>query len=173
MNDSKKSANPWEAYNFKTENNRTSDVTAAGFYVEHLYMWAALEAFLQHDKVTLKTLNYAMANNVPEHINWEVPVTVSQNVIQKMIKIGYIKAVDVPGELPEILLTEIGLKALQNQTFQSLSTTSFFSYQTHLLNGEMHILSRNSYRTSVGVGIVAVLSLLASIAATLKAFGII
>lgn len=179
-NQSQKKVSPWEAYNFKFNDDITVDIAASKFYAEHFYMWAILEAFLKDGKVNLKDLNEAMANKIPSHINWEVTAKFSQEVILKMTRIGYLKAVDVAGELPEVTLTETGLKAIQNQTFQSLTSTSFFSYQTHLLNKEMIVLSRSSYRisrssyrTSIAVGIIAFLSLVASLTATLKAFGII
>jgi hypothetical protein len=173
VNQSKNQVNPWEAYNFELNNNMTVDVTAISLYAEHFHMLVILEAFLKHDKVNWKTLNEAVGNNIPKHLLYEIPAVTSQVVITKMVKLGYIEAKEVIGGLPEFILTKVGLDALQKQTFQTLSATSFFNYQTHLLNKELGALSRRSHITSVGVAIIAVLSFIVSLAATLKVLEII
>lgn len=161
--------NPWEAYNFELNNNITVDVAAISLYVEHYYMKVILEAFLYHDRVNLKSLFNDMANNVPKHLLNEIPAITSQTVITKMVRLGYIKATEVPDDLPAFHLTEVGLSLLQNQVFTDLASTSFFSYQTHLLNKEMHLLGKRSLRINIVVGIIAVLSFVVSIAAVFLA----
>jgi hypothetical protein len=52
-----------------------------------------------------------------------------------MIRFGFIipkKTENI--DLPLFEITEIGISALQQQTFQSLAASSFYNYHTHLLN---------------------------------------
>lgn len=159
----KKTVSFWEAYNFEPSKNMTADVTAASFYIEHLYMSAALEAFLKYNKVDLKRLNESMINGSPVEL-LDIPVAASQAVITKMIKLGYIEAIEVKGDLPQFSLTQVGLELLQNQTLKNLSATSFFNYQTHLLNKQMHALAKRSMIISLVGAAIAVLSVIISIA---------
>ncbi|RZK27195.1 MAG: hypothetical protein EOO43_00410 [Flavobacterium sp.] len=89
-----------------------------------------------------------------------------------MVKLGYVKALEVPGGLPDFILTQLGLDTLQNQTFQSLSATSFFNYQTHLTNKEMHsmnekmhILSKRSFIANVIAIVISIISIIVAIVA--------
>lgn len=162
----KKVVNPWEAYNFEPSRSMTADVTAASFYIEHLYMAAALDAFLKYDKVNLKSLNESMINGTPVEL-LEIPVVISQEVIKKMLKLEYIKAIEVEGDLPHFSLTKVGLELLQNQSLKSLSATSFFNYQTHLLNKQMYALAKRSMTISIIGGAVAVISVIIGIISAL------
>ncbi len=160
----KKIGSPWEAYNFTLTNENTIDKVASSFYIEHFFMAAILEAFLIYENLDFKDLNKAVYSYVPKDFIWDIPANISQIVITKMVRLGYIEArKNEKTILPQFSITKLGIEILQQQTFQSLSATSFFNYQTHLLSKESHLLNKRSFIMNVVAIFIAVLSLFVTI----------
>lgn len=143
---------PWEAYRIDLANKNTVDKIAANLYVEHFLMAAILEAFVWSEEQDFKALNQTVYNFIPEHFLWEVTADKINLVIMKMIRLGYIENIKNEG-LPNFGITTLGVEMLQQQTLQSLSATSFFSYQTHKLNK----LSTKMNMITIGVAVLSVI----------------
>lgn len=134
MDDVHKFGESIKGYNVKIPSNNSIQRTAEVFYQEYLVMAAILEAFVNKDEIDFKEMNQSIFNYLPcEFLN--NPITFFQNIILKMMRIGYIEA--IPTEdiyLPRFKLTADGISALKNQTFHALASTSFFSKQTFECN---------------------------------------
>lgn len=132
-------------------------------------MAAILEAFLIDEKLDFKDLNKAVYSYVPKDFIWDIPANTSQVVIVKMIRLGYIEAMQSENEvLPKFSITKLCVEILQQQTFQNLSATSFFNYQTHLLNQQSQLLSNRSFKINVLAISVAILSVILTIITLLQ-----
>lgn len=169
LENAKKIGSPWEAYNFTLTNKNTKNRVASSFYIEHFFMAAILEAFLINERLDFKDLNKAIYEYVPKDFIWDIPANISQIVILKMVRLGYIEASkNENGILPIFSITKLGIETLQQQTFQNLSATSFFNYQTHLLSEQSQLLNRRSFKVNVLAMSVAILSVIMTILTMLR-----
>jgi hypothetical protein len=83
-------------------------------------------------------------------------------IIAKMIRLGFIEKIESENEYHPnfiIIITEDGIKIHQNQTLQTLASSAFYSYHTHLLNKEVKVLSKRMFWLTVVSVVVTVLSI--------------
>ncbi len=169
IENAKKIGSPWEAYNFTLTNNNTKNKVASSFYIEHFFMAGILEAFLINERLDFKDLNKAIYEYVPNDFIHDIPANISQIVILKMVRLGYIEATKNENSiLPIFNITKLGIETLQQQTFQNLSATSFFNYQTHLFSVQSQLLNRRSFKINVLAMSVAILSVILTIITILR-----
>lgn len=77
-----------------------------------------------------------------------------------MIRLGFIEKIESENEYnPNFIITEDGIKIHQNQTLQTLASSAFYSYHTHLLNKEVKVLSKRMFWLTVVSVVVTVLSI--------------
>lgn len=144
--------------------NNTSDVLSERFYIEYFIMSAILEAFFLKDELTFKELNQSINNYVPKDFLWNVPVAYQNLIIKKMIRLGFIDVVDIGDKYnPHFKITIEGIKVYQEQIFQNLASSAFFSYQTLLLNKRTIKLNLSILRLTVLMLIVTVCSVIVTI----------
>jgi hypothetical protein len=169
IENAKKIGSPWEAYDFTLTNDNTKNKVASSFYIEHFLMAAILEAFLINERLDFRDLNKAIYEYVPKDFIWDTPAKISQIVILKMVRLGYIEATKNGNNiLPIFNITKLGIETLQQQTFQSLSATSFFNYQTHLFSEQSQLINKRSFKINVLAMSVAILSVILTIITTLR-----
>lgn len=131
------------AYNIKIDREVVPQMIASDFYQEHLIMAAILEAFIEQNEISLQKLNQSICNRIPADFLYDLPVSYTNGVIQKMIRFGYIMPIDIGNKyMLNFRITEDGIKALKNQTFQSLASTSFFNKQTFDFNRQSQSINK-------------------------------
>lgn len=151
-----------EPYNIKTIRKNTVNTLSKRFYQEHFIMSAVLESFFDKNEISFKELNEAIVNYIPKEFNWNISVARIDLIISKMIKLGFVEPIETDNEYaPNFKITDDGVKAYQEHTFQSLATSSFFNYQTYRMSILMMIV------TIVSV-LVAILSIIVTIYVTNK-----
>jgi len=144
--------------------NNTANVLSERFYIEYFIMSAILEAFFLKDELTFKELNQSIHNYVPKDFLWDVPVAYQDLIIKKMIRLGFIDVVDTGDKYnPHFKITIEGVKVYQEQIFQNLASSAFFSYQTLLLNKRTTKLNSSILRLTVLMLIVTVCSVIVTI----------
>lgn len=146
-----------KAYNVKPNYENTTEHIANRFYAENLIMAGVLEAFYAKSEISLKDLNQSIENYIHSELKKDLTLKFQKEAIAKTIKLGYITVVETEdGNMPNFKITDLGIKTMQNQTFQTLAATSFFNYQTQQLNN-------NSVKISNWMLIIAIISVVASI----------
>ena len=150
-----------EAYkDLKLHDNNTEEVLSERFYQENFIMYAILETFLFKDKVSFGDINQSIILYAPKDFAWDISVARINMIIAKMIRLGFIEKIESENEYnPNFIITEEGIKIHQNQTLQTLASSAFYSYHTHLLNKEVKALSKRMFWLTV-------LSVIATIAST-------
>jgi hypothetical protein len=128
----------WDAWNFKISNDRTTDDIAIQLYQEHFCIATILEAFIASEELEFKVLNEYVFTVVPAHF-LDMSVNRFNFVLSKMIILGYLIS-----DEQKFAITKLGVEMWQQQTFQLLAASSFFSYQTQKLNIESHKLNKTS-----------------------------
>lgn len=157
-----------EGYNIKIQSDNTSDLIYSNFYQEHFAMSAILEAFLNKNEINFKDLNEFVFNRVPKEV-LDVPITYYQNIILKMIRMGLITSTSNENDyLPIFEITDAGIDALAQQTFQSLAASSFYNFQTNKLNIRSLEINKRSLRMNLFMLIVTIGSIVVTIFAVLK-----
>lgn len=152
-----------EGYNVELNFKNTASHVSKRFYVEQVTMAAVLDAFLSKNEIDFKELNNHVFNYVPKHFLSELPVTFFQNIILKMIRLGLITAKETENiYMPVFEITEIGIHSLQQQTFQSLASSSFYSYQTNNVNQKLLLLTVCVLIVTIASVVVTVLALTAN-----------
>lgn len=139
-------------------------------------MSAVLEAFSLKNEVSFADLNKAIANYVPEEFIWDISVPRINLIISKMVRLGFVEPLETDNKYaPNFKITPEGIKAYQEHTFQTLAASSFFSYQTYLLNKKadkmshkMLCVTRVSVLATIISAVVAILSVVVTIWATTK-----
>ena len=124
-----------QGYNVEIRSYNSTSQISKRFYEEHVIMASVLDSFNSKNEINFKELNEHIFNYIPKTFLHDIPVKSIQNIILKMIRFGFIipkKTENI--DLPLFEITEIGISALQQQTFQSLAASSFYNYHTHLLN---------------------------------------
>jgi hypothetical protein len=125
-------------------------------------MAAVLDAFYNKDQMNYRELNESVINYVPKELIWQLPATFFQYIIIKMIRLGLIIPVESEDKfLPSFKISEDGTKALQQQTFQNLAASSFYNFQTFILN-------KRSMRINVLMLIVTIMSVIVTVLTILK-----
>lgn len=149
-----------EPYGYEHIHKNTANTLSKRFYQEHFIMSAVLESFLTKNEISFKELNETIANYVPKKIVWFLPVKQINLSISKMIRLGFVEPIKTNNEYaPNFRITDNGLKAYQAHTFQSLATSSFYSYQTYRMSILMVIVATISV-------LVAILSVMVTICVT-------
>ena len=132
-----------EGYNVNLNTNNTTSVISSRFYQEHFVMSAVLEAFYNKDVLNYQELNEAILNRIPKEFLYNLQPKEFQNIILKMKRLGFLENLKSENEyMPIFKITDDGIKALQQQTFQNLSSSSFFNYQTQELNKQSQELNK-------------------------------
>jgi len=153
-----------ECYHFDINKNNNSHRVASNFYQEHLVRAAILEAFIDSEEISYKELNKFIFNYVPNEFIWDVPVNVIQCIIAKMIRLGFVIPIDTGDKyMPKFRITEDGIKILQQHTFQNLASSSFFNYQTNLINERSISLNKKSLYMNILMLIVTIASVIVTI----------
>jgi len=148
--------------NIKPILNNTATALSKRFYQEHFIMSAVLEAFFLKNEISFAELNKTIINYVPKGFVWDISVARINLIISKMIRLGLVEPLETENKYaPKFRITLDGVKAYQAHTFQTLATSSFFSYQTYQLNKRM------LWVTIISV-IVAISSVVVTIWATTK-----
>lgn len=149
-------------YNIDIKTNNTSDNISKMFYQEHFIMAGILEAFYSGDEISFKQLNESLLNYFPKEFLWNTTVVYINSIIARMIQLGFINPIKTDDKYsPKFKITDLGINALQQQTFQNLASSSFFNYQTHILN-------KRSVRMNILMLIVTIVSVLVTIITILK-----
>jgi hypothetical protein len=151
----------WDPWNFKISNERTTSDVAIQLYQEHFCIATVLEAFIAGEEIEFKDLNHYVFSVAPSDF-LDMSVARFNLTLAKMIRLGYLIA-DLKSEKQKFAITELGVKVWQQQTFQSLAATSFFSYQSQLLNVESHRLNKTSVTLNKSVLILSAFSLIVAI----------
>lgn len=154
-----------EGYNIDIESSNTPDVIASRFYIEHFIMAAILEAFMNENTIKLNALNISIFKYVPKEFVEDIPVAYINTIIAKMIRLGFIEFIETGNKYsPQFKITEKGVEALEKQTFQNLASSSFFNYQTHLLNEKLMKMNKRSIGINILMLIVTITSVVVTIA---------
>ena len=150
-----------EAFHFRIDSDNTPDKLASNFYQEHLIMAAILEAFFNSNIISYKELNQAMLNYVPKD---DIPYFVFTNTIKKMIQLGMIKPIETDNKhMPKFEITQDGILAMQQQTFQTLASSTFYNFQTQKLNEQSMQLNERSIRMNHRMLTITIMSVIATI----------
>lgn len=84
--------------------------------------------------------------------------------ISKMIRLGLVEAIETDNKYaPNFKITDDGIKAYQEHTFQTLATSSFFNYQTYQLNKKADRMSKLMLAATIASVLVAILSVIVTI----------
>ena len=131
-----------EPYNIKIETNNTTENLSEKFYQEHFLMSSILDAFQFRNEITFKELNEFIANYIPKEFIWDMTVHSQNLIIAKMIRMKLIDVIETDNKyIPSFRITENGFNAYQNQTFQTLASTSFFNFQTFRLSKRANMMN--------------------------------
>lgn len=154
--------NSIQGYNVEIKSDNTTSHISKRFYEEHVIMSAVLDSFHSKNEINFKELNEHIFNYIPKKFLDDMPLRFIHFIILKMIRMGLI--IPIKSEniyLPIFKITDAGIHALQQQTFQSLATSSFFNYHTHVLNKRsiwMNLCMLIVTITSVIVTIITIIS---------------
>ena len=147
----------------------TASTLSERFYQEHFIMSAILEAFFFKNEISFKELNETIVNYVPKEFIWDISVARINLVISKMIRLGLVEAIETDNKYaPNFKITDDGIKAYQEHTFQTLATSSFFNYQTYQLNKKADRMSKLMLTATIASVLVAILSVVVTICVTSK-----
>jgi len=153
-----------DGYNINIYSENTPEFLSSIFYQEHFAMSAVLEAFIDKNEINFRELNESVFNRVPQEFIYKVPVTFFQNIILRMIRLGLIDSIETGNKnLLMFKITEEGILALRQQTYQSLAASSFFNFQTQELNKQFLSINRRSLRMNIYMLIVTIGSILVTI----------
>lgn len=123
-------------YHIERKENVTASKLSSKYYIDNLIMSAVMEAFYDGNEINFKDLNNAIYHRIPKWV-WLFKITVLDNqmAVIKLVRLGFIKSIDSENKHNVTFqITDDGIKALQEQTFQNLAASSFFSYQTYIMN---------------------------------------
>lgn len=155
--------------NIKQSMKNTENILSERFYQEHFIMSAILEAFSFQNKISFKQLNEYIINYVPQEFMWDISVARINSIISKMIRLRLIEPIRTENEYtPDFIITNEGLKAFQEHTFQTLATSSFFSYHTYKLNKQANQMSKSMLLVTISSVIVTILSIIVTIIVSFK-----
>lgn len=157
-----KSCEPYS--NIEPVLKNTASTLSERFYQEHFIMSAILEAFFFKNEISFKELNETIVNYVPKEFIWDISVARINLVISKMIRLGLVEAIETDNKYaPNFKITDDGIKAYQEHTFQTLATSSFFNYQTYQLNKKADRMSKLMLAATIASVLVAILSVIVTI----------
>ena len=81
--------------------------------------------------------------------------------VGKLVRLGLLEKNITENEYnPKFKITEAGIKAMQQQTFQTLAASSFYNYQTYKLNKRMLWMSLCMLLTAIVSIVVSVIAIL-------------
>lgn len=125
----------FEAYKLDVYSNNTTKNLSKRFYQEHFIMAGVLEAFIIKNEITFKELNQSLHKYAPKDFLWDITAHYQNSIITKMIRLGLICPIKTDNKyMPKFTITDDGVLAYQQQTYQTLASTSFFNYQTYQLS---------------------------------------
>lgn len=123
-------------YHVDIKTNITNGKAAARLYIDYFLMSAALDAFYNHNVLEFKEINEVIYNRIPKK-DYLFKLKVVDNLIAvgKLSRLGLLEKIKtIDKDNPKFKITEAGVKAMQQQTFQTLAASSFYNYQTYKLN---------------------------------------
>ena len=123
-------------YNIEKKENVTANKLSSRFFIDNLIMSAVMEAFYSGNEIYLKDINNLIHDRIPQY-TWLFKMTRldNQRAVYKLVRLGFLQQVETKDKLNlKFEITNDGIKALQDQTFQNLAASSFFSYQTYKMN---------------------------------------
>lgn len=148
----------------KDSTNNTPEVISERFYTEYFIMSAILEGFINQDEISFEELNQAIYDYVPKDFLCNNTAKYQNSIIAKMIRLGFIEVKETDDKyMPHFRITEKGVETYQEQIFQNLATSSFFNYQTILLNKKTNKLNSKMIFLTVLMLIVTVCSILVTV----------
>lgn len=145
-------------YHIEINENVTVNKLSLKFYIDNLIMSAVMEAFYSGNNIDFNYIINAIYPRIPKWI-WRLKITVNdcQMAISKLVRLGLLEPIESENNHnPIFKITDDGIKALQEQTFQNLAVSSFFSYQTYIMN-------RRSFWMTILMLIVAIMSVFVTI----------
>lgn len=145
-------------YHIDRQINVTTGKLASKFYIDNLIMSAIMESFYNGNERSYKDINNCIYKKIPKW-TWRLKLTTFdiQNSVIKLGRLGFIKYVESESKYnSKYEITDKGIKALQEQTFQILAASSFFSHQTYLIN-------RRSFWVTIMVLIITILSMVVTV----------
>ena len=135
-----------ETFHGITENSGKSIAElSTRFYHEYLILDAILEAFVYNDTYRFSELNKWVYSYGDKKFYYDVSVPFYEACIWKLCSLGFIKMIsEKTNPDPEFILTEEGLKALQNQVFSNLAQSTLYNYQASMANEKSIELANQS-----------------------------
>lgn len=125
------------------ENKNSNKKISHDLYVKNFLMASILDSFMYRSSLNLMELDNIVWNEkISKDFIHEIPAQRIYLIICEMIILGYINTYKEEKTIvPIFQLTDLGLKMLQERTLENLALTSFYSYQSYVLNKQTIILS--------------------------------
>jgi hypothetical protein len=145
-------------YHIEMKENVTVKKLSLKFYINNLIMSAIMDAFYSQNEIDYKDINNIIYHRIPKWI-WRLKITNydNQKAISILVRLGFLIPIESVKKHNLIFkITDNGIKALQEQTFQNLAVSSFFSYQTYIMN-------RRSFWMTILMLIVTIMSVIVTI----------
>lgn len=145
-------------YHIDKHVNITTGKVSSKFYIDNLIMSAIMESFYNGNECSYKDFINCIHERFPKW-TWRLKLSTidDKNAVSKLIRLGFIEYVESEDKYnPKFKITDNGIKALQEQTFQILAASSFFSHQTYLIN-------KRSFWLTIIMLIVTILSVVVTI----------
>jgi len=155
--------NSLDPYHVDIKTNITNGKAAARLYMDYFLMATALDAFYNGDELEYKKINKVIYNRIPKKdYLFKLRVVDNPIAVGKLVRLGLLEKIVTENEYnPKFKITEAGVKAMQQQTFQTLAASSFYNYQTYKLN-------KRTLWMSLCMLITAIVSIVVSVIAILK-----
>ena len=154
--------NALDPYHFDIKTNVTNSKAAARLYIDYFLMSLALDAFYNHNELEFKEINKVIYNRIPKKdYLFKLRVVDYPIAVGKLVRLGLLEKNITENEYnPKFKITEAGIKAMQQQTFQTLAASSFYNYQTYKLNKRMLWMSLCMLLTAIVSIVVSVIAIL-------------
>ena len=153
-------------YHIDRQVSITTGKVSSKFYIDNLILSTIMESFYNGNECSYKDFNNCIYERFPKW-TWRLKLSTidNKNAVSKLIRLGFIEYVGLEGKYnPKFKITDNGIKALREQTFQILAASSFFSHQTYLIN-------KRSFWLTIIMLIVTILSVIVTIKSLNKSEG--
>jgi hypothetical protein len=142
------------------ENAKTSKLSCQ-FYIDNLIMSTVMESFYSGDEINYKEIDNRIHHKAPKWI-WFLQMSKSDinRAVFKLIWLGFIQSIKSKDENNQkFRITDDGIKALKEQIFQNLEASSFFSYQTYIMNRRSFFMTILMLLVTIASVVVTIISL--------------
>jgi hypothetical protein len=149
-------------YHVDIKTNVTNSKAAARLYIDYFLMSAALDAFYIRNRLEFKKINEVIYNRIPrKDYLFKLKIVDNQKAVNKLSRLGLLERIEtVDKNNLKYKITEAGVKAMQQQTFQTLAASAFYNYQTYKLNRKMLWMSLCMLLTAIVSIVVSVIAIL-------------